>query len=77
MEDHNFHSKIQHVMVIEQVNSTKLKEYVDILSSFPTRNTKSIYIEKVAYWLRNFKTCAKVEYFFKIIHKMTKIKLLI
>jgi hypothetical protein len=48
IEDHN----IQIDLILEQVNSTKLKEYVDILSSFPTRNTKSIYIEKVAYWLK-------------------------
>src|ERR1044072_7705897 len=40
IKDHN----IQIDSVLGQVNSTKLKEYVDILSSFHTRNTKSNYI---------------------------------
>jgi hypothetical protein len=49
IEDHN----LQIDSILDQVNSTKLKEYVDILSSFPTRNTKSNYIDKVAYWLKD------------------------
>ena len=40
-------------LILDQVNSTKLKERIDILSSFHTRNTKSSYIEDVAYWLKN------------------------
>ena len=39
--------------VLNQVNSTKLKNWVDDLSSFHTRHTKSDYIESVAYWLKN------------------------
>jgi hypothetical protein len=39
--------------IVDQVNSTKLKKWVDDLSSFHTRHTKSEYIEKVAYWLKN------------------------
>jgi len=39
--------------IVDQVNSTKLKKWVDNLSSFHTRHTKSEYIEKVAYWLKN------------------------
>jgi hypothetical protein len=38
---------------INQVNSTKLKNWIDNLSSFHTRHTKSEYIENVAYWLKN------------------------
>lgn len=49
IEDNN----LQIDSILDQVNSTKLKEYVDILSSFPTRNTKSNYIDKVAYWLKD------------------------
>jgi hypothetical protein len=49
IEDHN----IQIDSILDEVNSTKLKEYVDILSSFHTRNSKSNYIDKVAYWLKN------------------------
>ncbi|HKO41141.1 MAG TPA: M28 family metallopeptidase [Nitrososphaeraceae archaeon] len=49
IKDHN----MQIDSILGQVNSTKLKEYVDILSSFHTRNTKSNYIDKVAYWLKN------------------------
>ena len=41
IEDH----KIQTDLILDQVNSTKLKEWIDILSSFHTRNTKSSYIE--------------------------------
>ena len=40
-------------LILDQVNSTKLKERIDILSSFHTRNTKSSYIEDVAYWLKS------------------------
>jgi hypothetical protein len=39
--------------VINQVNSTKLKNWIDDLSSFHTRHTKSEYIENIAYWLKN------------------------
>ncbi|HJT82998.1 MAG TPA: M28 family metallopeptidase [Nitrososphaeraceae archaeon] len=39
--------------ILGQVNSTKLKEYVDLLSSFPTRHTKSHYMDNVANWLKN------------------------
>jgi Peptidase family M28 len=39
--------------VLDQVNSTKLKNWIDDLSSFHTRHTKSEYIENVAYWLKN------------------------
>jgi hypothetical protein len=49
IEDHN----LQIDSILDHVNSTELKEYVDILSSFPTRNTKSNYIDKVAYWLKD------------------------
>jgi hypothetical protein len=45
--------KIQTDLILDQVNSTKLKEWIDILSSFHTRNTKSKYIEDVAYWLKS------------------------
>ena len=40
-------------LILEQVNSTKLKEWINILSSFHTRHTKSSHIESVAYWLKN------------------------
>ncbi len=47
-------TKIQtDLILLDQINSTKLKEWIDILSSFHTRNTKSNYIENVAYWLKN------------------------
>ena len=49
IEDH----KIQTDLILDQVNSNKLKEWIDILSSFHTRNTKSSYIENVAYWLKS------------------------
>jgi Zn-dependent M28 family amino/carboxypeptidase len=39
--------------VTNQVNSTKLIDWIDNLSSFHTRHTKSEYIENVAYWLKN------------------------
>ena len=39
--------------VLDQVNSTKIKNWIDELSSFHTRHTKSEYIENVAYWLKN------------------------
>ena len=38
---------------LNQVNSSKLKNWIDDLSSFYTRHTKSEYIESVAYWLKN------------------------
>ncbi|MDQ3838926.1 MAG: M20/M25/M40 family metallo-hydrolase [Thermoproteota archaeon] len=37
--------------IINLVNSTKLEDWVNSLSSFHTRHTKSEYIESVAYWL--------------------------
>ena len=40
-------------LILEQINSTKLKEYIDILSSFHTRHTKSTHIENVALWLKS------------------------
>jgi hypothetical protein len=40
-------------LVLDQVNSTKLENWIDDLSSFYTRHTKSEYIENVAYWLKN------------------------
>ncbi len=39
--------------VIDQVNYTKLRKWVDVLSSFHTRHTKSGYIEDAAYWLKD------------------------
>ena len=45
--------KISTDLILDQVNSTKLKEWIDILSSFHTRNSKSSYIEDVAYWLKS------------------------
>ena len=37
--------------IINLVNSTKLEDWVNSLSSFHTRHTKSEYMESVAYWL--------------------------
>ena len=45
--------KIQTALILDQINSTKLKEYIDILSSFHTRHTKSNHFENVANWLKN------------------------
>jgi hypothetical protein len=39
--------------VIDRVNYTKLGKWVDDLTSFHTRHTKSGYIEDSAYWLKN------------------------
>jgi Peptidase family M28 len=39
--------------IINQVNSTKLRDSIDALSSFNTRHTKSVGIENVTYWLKN------------------------
>src|SRR5919107_1378962 len=39
--------------VIDQVNYTKLRKWLDVLSSFHTRHTKSGYIEDAAYWLKD------------------------
>lgn len=51
--------------ILEQVNSTKLKEYVDLLSSFHTRHTKSHYIDNVAHWLKyEFENVCKGNIFF-------------
>ncbi|HEU5462451.1 MAG TPA: M28 family metallopeptidase [Nitrososphaeraceae archaeon] len=40
-------------LVLDQVNPIKLKEWIENLSSFHTRNSKSSYIEDVAYWLKS------------------------
>jgi Peptidase family M28 len=53
LHNNNDDIKIPTDLILDQVNSTKLKEWIDILSSFHTRNTKSSYIEDVAYWLKN------------------------
>jgi copper chaperone CopZ len=45
--------KKQTELILEQVNSTKLKEWINNLSSFHTRHTKSNHIENVAYWIKN------------------------
>ena len=39
--------------VLNQVNSTKLENWINDLSSFHTRHTKSDYIESAAYWIKN------------------------
>ena len=36
--------------IIIQVNSTKLMDWIDNISLFHTRHTKSQYIQNVAYW---------------------------
>jgi hypothetical protein len=60
-EDH----KIQTDLILEQVSSTKLKEYIDTLSSFHTRHTKSHHIEKAANWLKSeFENICKGSVFF-------------
>jgi hypothetical protein len=58
-------------LAVNQVNSTKLKDWVDNLSSFHTRHTKSEFIESVAYWLKSElqSTCGDGVYF----HKYTQI----
>ena len=57
-------------LILEQVNSTKLKEWINILSSFHTRHTKSDHIENVAYWIKmNLKPSGKIEFFFRILLK--------
>jgi Peptidase family M28 len=57
--------KLQIDQILEQVNSTKLKQYVDLLSSFHTRHTKSYHIENVAHWLKNeFENVCKGNVFF-------------
>jgi hypothetical protein len=40
-------------LTVDKVNSTRLKNWIDNLTSFQTRHTKSEYIEDVAYWLKN------------------------
>jgi Peptidase family M28 len=40
-------------LILDRVNSTILKNWIDNLTSFQTRHTKSEYIEDVAYWLKN------------------------
>jgi hypothetical protein len=60
-EDH----KIQTDLILEQVSSTNLKEYIDTLSSFHTRHTKSHHIEKAANWLKSeFENICKGSVFF-------------
>src|SRR5919106_3855217 len=60
-EDH----KIQTDLILEQVSSTRLKEYIDTLSSFHTRHTKSHHIEKAANWLKSeFENICKGSVFF-------------
>ena len=62
--------KKQTDLILEQVNSTKLKEWINILSSFHTRHTKSDHIENVAYWIKmNLKPSVKIEVFFRILLK--------
>jgi hypothetical protein len=69
---HNLHTQskkekdnIQIDHILEQVNSTKLKEYIDTLSSFHTRHTKSHHIENVANWLKTeFENICKGSVFF-------------
>ena len=39
--------------IIDKANFTKLIYWIDNLSSFHTRHTKSEYIENAAYWLKN------------------------
>ena len=58
-------------LAVNQVNSTKLKDWVDKLSSFHTRHTKSEFIESVAYWLKKElqSTCGDGVYF----HNYTQI----
>lgn len=57
--------------ILNQVNSTKLENWIDDLSSFHTRHTKSDYIESVAYWLKNeFQSICNGETYF---HNFTKI----
>lgn len=58
-------------LAVNQVNSTKLKDWVDNLSSFHTRHTKSEFIESVAYWLKKElqSTCGDGVYF----HNYTQI----
>jgi len=57
--------------IINQVDSTKLKDSIDTLTSFHTRHTKSVYIENVTYWLQNElqSACSDSIYF----HNFTKI----
>jgi hypothetical protein len=58
-------NKIQTDLVLEQVNSTKLKEYINYLSSFHTRHSKSYHIENVAHWLKSeFENICKGRVFF-------------
>ncbi|CAN5145669.1 hypothetical protein BH18THE2_BH18THE2_41310 [soil metagenome] len=57
--------------VLDQVNSTKLKNWIDTLSSYQSRHTKSEYIENVAYWLKNeFQSICKGKVYF---HNFTQI----
>ena len=58
-------NKIQTDPILEQVNSTKLKEYINYLSSFHTRHSKSNHIENVAHWLKSeFENICKGRVFF-------------
>jgi hypothetical protein len=53
IHQHDINITNQTDLILEQVNSTKLKEWINTLSSFHTRHTKSEHIEDVAYWLKN------------------------
>jgi hypothetical protein len=57
--------------VVNQVNSTRLKNWIETLSSFHTRHTKSEYIDNVAYWLKGElqRICGGEVYF----HNFTRI----
>ena len=62
--------KKQTDLILEQVNSTKLKEWINILSSFHTRHTKSDHIENVAYWIKNeLESLCENRVFFRILLK--------
>jgi Peptidase family M28 len=57
--------------IINQVDSTKLKDSIDALTSFTTRHTKSVHIENVTHWLENklHSACSGSVYF----HNFTQI----
>ena len=62
--------KKQTDLILEQVNSTKLKEWINILSSFHTRHTKSDQLIMLLIGLKmNLKPYVKIEFFFRILLK--------
>jgi len=68
--------KKQTELILEQVNPTKLKEWINNLSYFHTRHTKSNHIENVAYWIKNeLETLCENRVFFKILLKEMIIRL--